>query len=190
MAMVKVKVKVDMFLNHRLDTKLLRQMGKEFKNYFASKQVYLILTVEASGIALAIADAIEFDDIPFVFAKKHPATQLESIFKKDDCYYAPVYSFTHNNQNIITVKKQYLPEGSNVLIIDDFLANGEACVGLIDVVKQANCAVAGIGIGVEKGFQPGGAKLRKDGYDVKSLAIIEAIEDGELILAEDNWFGI
>ncbi|NMD37877.1 MAG: xanthine phosphoribosyltransferase [Christensenellaceae bacterium] len=179
-------VKVDMFLNHRLDTKLLNAMGREFYNYFKSKNVDTILTIEASGIALAIATATAFGEIPVVFAKKHPHEELDKIKEKGEDYTASVYSFTHKNNNVITVKKRYLEKGSNVLVIDDFLANGEAAEGMINILKQAECKVAGIGIGVEKGFQPGGKHLRNFGYDVKSLAIIDAIDNGNLVLANDN----
>ncbi len=179
-------VMVDMFLNHRLDTKLLNAMGREFYKHFSHKNVDTILTIEASGIALAIATANAFGEIPVVFAKKHPDTNRDAILAKGDVYCAPVYSFTHKNSNIITVKKRYLEAGKNVLVIDDFLANGEAAEGMINILKQANCNIAGIGIGVEKGFQPGGKHLRDLGYDVKSLAIINAIEDGKLHLDKDN----
>lgn len=173
-------VKVDMFLNHRLDTALITKMGQAFYEAFKSEPVDLILTIEASGIAAAITTAQAFGNVPVVFAKKgKPNTMSE------DCYQSEVFSFTHGIANPIRVNKQYLPSGSNVLIIDDFLANGEACQGLIDIVKQSASRVRGIGICVEKGFQLGGNRLRGKGYKVVSLATVKAIEDGKIILEPD-----
>ncbi len=176
-------VKVDMFLNHRLDTKLLMEMGKEFYKHFSAKPVDIILTVETSGVAIAMTTAVAFGNIPVVFAKKHAESELASIVDKDADYYSPVFSYTHGQKNVVTIKKDYLPAGSNILIVDDFLANGEAAYGLIDIAKQAGCIIQGIGICVEKGFQPGGKGLREAGYDLKSLAVITAINDGKLSLA-------
>lgn len=176
-------VKVDMFLNHRLDTKLIMEMGEAFKAHFADKPVDLILTIETSGIAIAMATAYAYGNLPVVFAKKHSEQELPAIVDKGADYYSPVYSYTHGQQNFVTIKKDYLPKGANVLIVDDFMANGEAAKGLIDIAKQAGCTVQGIGIAVEKGFQKGGKALREAGYDLKSLAVIASIEDGKLQLA-------
>lgn len=175
-------VKVDMFLNHKLDTALLLKMGKKLHKHFKNNKVDLILTIETSGIALALATAIAFDSVPVLFAKKHKEADLNDIESKGEDYCANVYSFTHHNRNVISVKKIYLPQGCNVLIVDDFLANGEACCGLLEIIKKAGANVCGIGIGVEKGFQPGGMELRARGYDVKSLAVIKSIDGGNLVL--------
>ncbi len=170
-------VKVDMFLNHRIDVQLATQIGKAFYEEFKSKKVDCVLTIEASGIATAITTAQAFGNIPVVFAKKEKTTNTSS-----DAYTSRVYSFTHKQENQIRVSKRYLKENSNILIVDDFLANGEAVNGLIDVVKQAKGHLVGVGICVEKGFQPGGEKLREQGIHVKSLAIVDAIENGKILL--------
>lgn len=173
-------VKVDMFLNHRLDTDLLGKIGQAFHDEFQDEPVDLILTIESSGIPAAITTAQAFGNIPVVYAKKgKPNTMSE------DCYQSEVFSFTHGIANPIRVSKQYLPSGSNVLIIDDFLANGEACQGLIDIVRQAGSRVRGIGICVEKGFQLGGKRLRGKGYKVVSLATVMAVENGKIVLSPD-----
>ena len=173
-------VKVDMFLNHRIDTALLTKIGEAFHQAFAQEPVDVILTIEASGIAAALTTAQAFGGIPVVYAKKgKPNTMAE------DYYTAEVYSFTHGIANPIVVCKKYLPQGGNVLIIDDFLANGEACAGLIEIARQAGCRVRGIGICIEKGFQPGGERLRGKGYKVVSLATVRSIQDGKLVLDDD-----
>lgn len=173
-------VKVDSFLNHRIDVSLSTQMGQAFYEAFKDDKVDCILTVEASGIAVAITTAQAFGNIPVVFAKKGDHRNVGS-----DVYTAEVYSFTHQTLNVIRVSRKYLEKGMRVLIIDDFLANGEAIHGLMDILRQAECQVVGAGICVEKGFQPGGRKLRESGVKVVSLAVVEAIEDGRLILKED-----
>ena len=174
-------VKVDMFLNHRIDTALLFSMGEAWAEEFRAEKPDLVLTVEASGIAMAVAAAHALGDIPVVFAKKSAA-----VTNNGDMVEAPVYSFTHKKQNIIRIDRRYLPEGSRVLIIDDFLADGEAVRGMMSLCQQRNAPVVGVGIAVEKGFQPGGKKLREAGVHVKSLAIVEEIRDGKLILREDD----
>lgn len=174
-------VKVDMFLNHRIDVDLATKMGTAFYEAFNGQKVDCILTIESSGIATAITTAQAFGNIPVVFAKKGKTSNTSS-----DAYTSQVYSFTHQTQNTIRVSKKYLPQNSNVLIVDDFLANGEAVKGLIDVVHQANCHLVGVGVCVEKGFQPGGEKLRAEGIKVKSLAIVDKIDNGNIILREDN----
>ncbi len=173
-------VKVDMFLNHRIDTALLFAMGEAWAEEFRGDQPDLVLTVEASGIAMAVAAAHALGDIPVVFAKKSAA-----VTNNGDMAEAPVYSFTHKTMNIIRVDRRYLPEGSRVLIIDDFLADGEAVRGMMRLCELQRAAVVGVGIAVEKGFQPGGKRLRESGVRVKSLAVVEEIRDGRIILRED-----
>lgn len=174
-------VKVDMFLNHRLDTGLMFEMGRELAGHFGAKQPDIVLTVEASGIALALAAAHFLGDIPVVFAKKSAASN-----QSDDMLTAVAHSFTHGNDNALRVDRRYLPSGSRVLVVDDFLANGEATRALISIVQQAGCQLVGVGIAVEKGFQPGGRMLRQAGIDLKSLAIVTAIKDGKILLAQDD----
>ena len=173
-------VKVDMFLNHRIDTTLLFQMGEELANRFRQDQPNLVLTVEASGIAIAVATARALGDLPVVFAKKS-ATVVQS----PDVAQAKVYSFTHKRENVIRVDKRYLPQGSRVLIVDDFLADGQACQGMMALCAQTSCQVIGIGIGIEKGFMPGGKNLRGMGVKLSSLAVVSGIEDGKILLADD-----
>jgi len=173
-------VKVDMFLNHRLDIALLTQIGQAFHEAFADEKVDMILTIEASGIAAAITTAQAFGNIPVIFAKKSKTTSTLN----NDVYEARVYSFTHKTENFIRISKNYLPTGSTVLIIDDFLANGEAAEGLAEIARQAEARVAGIGVCIEKGFQAGGQKLRNEGYRVVSLATVTGIENGKLTLAD------
>lgn len=174
-------VKVDMFLNHRLDVALLTKMGQAFHDAFAGEKVDMVLTIEASGIAAAITTAQAFGNIPVIFAKKGKTKNLS-----DDVYMSRVYSFTHGVENYIRIAKSYLPTGSNVLIIDDFLANGEAAEGLCDIARQAGAHVVGIGICIEKGFQPGGKRLREKGYKVVSLATVEGIDNGKLSLKREG----
>ena len=172
-------VKVDMFLNHRLDVALMTKIGEAFHAAFSDQPVDMIMTIEASGIAAAITTAQAFGNLPVIFAKKSKTSTMS-----DEVYESQVYSFTHKTENFIRIAKNYLPEHSNVLIIDDFLANGEAAEGLADIVRQANAHVAGIGVCIEKGFQPGGQRLRNEGYKVVSLATVTGIEDGKLRLAD------
>ncbi len=173
-------VKVDMFLNHRIDTGLLFQMGEAWAEEFRAERPELVLTVEASGIAMAVAAAHALGDIPVVFAKKSA-----TVVQNEDLIQAPVYSFTHKTQNNIRIDKRYLPEGSRVLIIDDFLADGEAVRGMISLCEQRGAQVVGVGIAVEKGFQPGGRKLREAGVHLKSLAVVDGIENGKILLRPD-----
>ena len=172
-------VKVDMFLNHRLDTELFVKMGQAFAERFAQTKPELVLTVEASGIAAAIAAAMCLGNLPVVFAKKSASRNVT-----DEVYQSRVYSFTHSVDNYIRVAKPYLPAGSRVLIIDDFLANGEACDGLCDLVRQAGATVAGIGVCVEKSFQPGHGRLEQAGYKVYPLARVTGIRDGRLLVED------
>ena len=174
-------VKVDMFLNHRIDTGLLFAMGEAWAEEFRSEKPDLVLTVEASGIAMAVAAAHALGDIPVVFAKKSQA-----VTNDGEMVQAPVYSFTHKTQNMIRIEKQYLPEGARVLIIDDFLADGQAARGLMNLCWQQGAVVVGVGIAVEKGFQPGGKQLRESGVHLKSLAVVEGIENGNIVLRPDD----
>ena len=174
-------VKVDMFLNHRIDTKLLFAMGEVWADEFRSAKPDLVLTVEASGIAMAVAAAHALGDLPVVFAKKSNTAVLTS-----ETVQAGVYSFTHKTQNTIRIERRYLPEGSRVLIIDDFLADGQAVKGMMNLCEQQKAEVIGVGIAVEKGFQPGGKQLREAGIRVKSLAIVDRIENGKIILRPED----
>ena len=174
-------VKVDMFLNHRIDTKLLFEMGEAWADEFRAGKPDMVLTVEASGIAMAVAAAHALGDIPVVFAKKSG-----TVVQNDNTVQAPVYSFTHKTQNMIRIEKQYLPEGSRVLIIDDFIADGQAARGLINLCWQQGATVVGVGIAVEKGFQPGGKALRESGIHLKSLAVVDGIVDGNIVLRPED----
>ena len=173
-------VKVDMFLNHRIDTGLLFDMGEELARRFQDDRPELVLTVEASGIALALTTARALGNVPVVFAKKS-ATVVQS----PDVAQAKVYSFTHKRENVIRVDKKYLPQGARVLIVDDFLADGQACQGMMALCAQTGCQVIGVGIGIEKGFMPGGKNLRAMGVKLQSLAVVTDIVDGKIHLADD-----
>ena len=174
-------VKVDMFLNHRIDTKLLFSMGEAWAEEFRGEKPDVVLTVEASGIAMAVAAAHALGDIPVVIPMKSATAVLS-----DGTVQAAVYSFTHKTQNNIRIERKYLPEGSRVLIIDDFLADGQAVKGMMSLCEQQKAKVVGVGIAVEKGFQPGGKQLREAGIHVKSLAIVDRIEDGKIVLRPDD----
>lgn len=163
-------LKVDSFLNHQIDVPFISQLGKEFKELFADKQVDKILTIEASGIGIACLTAVYFG-VPVVFAKKSAGSNMDA-----DVYATEVKSFTHNKVNHVVVSKKYLNEGEHILIMDDFLANGCAVEGLMDLVSQAGGIVEGVGICIEKGFQGGGDALRSKGVNLKSLAIIEKMD--------------
>ncbi len=167
-------LKVDGFLNHQIDVKLLKEMANELYNIYEGAGVNKVLTVEASGIAIATMVADRFN-CHMVFAKKHKTSNVAG-----DVYSVPVHSYTHNRDYNIIVSKSYLNENDNVLIIDDFLANGCALRGLINLVEQAGAKVAGCGIAIEKGFQEGGSSLRADGYKVSSLAMVESMTDDSL----------
>jgi len=164
-------LKVDSFLNHQMDVALFVEMGKEFKRRFAGCDVNKILTIEASGIGVACVTA-QFFDCPVVFAKKSKSSNLA-----DDLYVTQVESFTHGNVNNVIVSKQYLGPEDKVLIIDDFLANGAALDGLMDLVAQAGAQLVGAGIVIEKAFQPGGDRIRAKGIKVESLARVKAMDE-------------
>lgn len=163
-------LKVDSFLNHQMDISLFNEMGKEWKKRFAGKEINKILTIEASGIGIACVVAQHFR-VPVVFAKKTKSINLEG-----DMYTAEVESFTHKNKNQVIVSKKFLNENDHVLLIDDFLANGCALQGLIQIVQAAGATVEGIGIAIEKGFQSGGKTIRNLGYQLESLAIVEEMD--------------
>lgn len=164
-------LKVDSFLNHQMDIKLFEQMGEEFGRRFAGKKINKILTIEASGIGIACVVAKTFD-VPVVFAKKSKSINIEG-----EMYVSEVESFTHKCKNQVIVSKKFLGEEDHVLIIDDFLANGCALQGLISIVNEAGATVEGIGIAIEKGFQVGGTTIRNLGYQLESLAIVDAMDD-------------
>lgn len=168
-------LKVDSFLNHQMDIRLLNEIGKEFRSRFQQDKVDKILTIEASGIGIASIASQYFEYVPVVFAKK-----AESLNIDKEVYESKVHSFTKNKDYNVMVGKQFLKEGENVLIIDDFLANGCAAIGLIDIVKEAGANIIGIGIVIEKGFQDGRKKIEELGHRVESLAIIEKMEEGKI----------
>lgn len=173
-------LKVDSFLNHQMDIELFDQMGAEFKKRFADRPINKILTIEASGIGIACVVAQHFG-VPVVFAKKSKSINIEG-----EMYTAEVESFTHKCKNQVIVAKKFLSEEDHVLIIDDFLANGCALQGLIQIVKAAGGTVEGIGIAIEKGFQTGGTVIRNLGYHLESLAIVDAMDasTGEITFRE------
>lgn len=163
-------LKVDSFLNHQMDVDLLDRMGKEFHSRFCDRPITKVLTIEASGIAIACPVAREFG-VPVIFAKKSKSVNLDG-----DMFTATVESFTHKNVNQVIVSKKFLTKDDHVLIIDDFLANGCALQGLISIAEAAGATVEGIGIAIEKGFQIGGTVIRNLGYKLESLAIVDAMD--------------
>ena len=171
-------LKVDSFLNHQMDVELFTEMGKEFRRLFPSEKINKILTIEASGIGIACIVAQQFGNVPVVFAKKSQSINLDG-----EQYVTKIESFTHKRTYDVIVSKKYLSEDDHVLIIDDFLANGCAVLGLIDLVKAAGATIEGVGIAVEKGFQDGGKLLRDKGVRVESLAIVDSMDvsTGEIV---------
>ena len=164
-------LKVDNFLNHQIDIDIIRQIAYELKRRFRGETINKILTIEASGIAIATMLG-DLYDVPVVFAKKSLTTN-----STDDKYMAEAYSFTHQRNNQVFVSRPYLSDTDRVLIVDDFLADGQACKALINLVHQAGGEVVGIGIAIEKGQQPGGDLLRSEGYHLESIAIIDSMDD-------------
>ena len=171
-------LKVDSFLNHQMDISLYLEMGKEFRRLFPSSEINKILTIEASGIGIACIAAQYFGNIPVVFAKKSQSINLDG-----EQYSTKIKSFTHKRVYDVIVSKKYLGPDDHVLIIDDFLANGCAALGLIDIVRNAGASIEGVGIAVEKGFQTGGKSIRGEGIRVESLAIVESMNPatGEIV---------
>ena len=167
-------LKVDSFLNHQIDGNLMLEVGKEFKRRFENDGITKILTIEASGIAVAIMTALAFD-VPMVFAKKKKPSTLTG-----DVLISKVYSFTKETYYDICLSREFLNENDKVLIVDDFLANGHASLGLVDLVKEANAQIAGIGIVIEKGFQNGRSKILEQGIKLESLAIVESLETNKI----------
>ena len=173
-------LKVDNFLNHQVDPYLMKELGKDFYEYFKDENITKVLTLEVSGIAMALMTALEFD-VPLVFAKK-----IESKTLTDDVYEAKVFSYTKGREYTIRVDKKFLSEDDNVLIIDDFLANGKAAKGLIELCNKANVNISGIGITIEKSFQKGGKDLRDMGYKVYSQARIKSLENNQILFMEED----
>ncbi|MEY8324667.1 xanthine phosphoribosyltransferase [Lachnospiraceae bacterium 54-11] len=173
-------LKVDSFLNHQMDVELYNEMGKEFRRLFPGEKINKILTIEASGIGIACI-AAQYFHVPVVFAKKSQSINLDG-----EQYSTRIESFTHKRVYDVIVSKKYLQKGDRVLIIDDFLANGCAVAGLIDLIESAGAEIEGVGIAVEKGFQEGGRLLRGRGIRVESLAIVESMDDktGEIVFRE------
>ncbi len=170
-------LKVDSFLNHQMDIELFGEMGREFQRLFAGKPINKILTIETSGIGIACIVA-QYFHVPVVFAKKSQSINLDG-----DVYCTKIESFTHKRTYDVIVSKKYLKPEDHILIIDDFLANGCAVNGLIDLIESAGATVEGIGIAIEKGQQAGGKLLREKGYHVESLAVIESMDEetGEIV---------
>ena len=173
------RINVDGFINHRIDTAFMDEIGQEFAKRFRDVQVDKILTVEASGIAIAVAAARYFDFAPVVFAKKAKPNTMTG-----DVYQAPCMSFTKQTLNEITVAKKHISKGERILIIDDFLAHGEASQALCSIVEQAGAQVAGIGIVISKDFQGGKAALEAKGYRVETLASVSSMENGKVTFCE------
>lgn len=170
-------LKVDSFLNHQIDIKLMNEIGKEFKRIFSDVEITKILTIEASGIAIA-AIAAQYFDVPVVFAKKSQSINIDG-----SVYSTKIESFTHKRVYDVIVSKKYLSPEDKILVIDDFLANGCAVNGLIDLINESGASLQGVGIIIEKGFQEGGKLLRERGVRVESLAVIESMNDetGEIV---------
>ena len=168
-------LRVEYFLNHQMDIKLFNEFGREFKKRFEDVKIDKILTIESSGIGIAAIVSQYFDFVPVVFARK-----TESAIISDDTYNYEVYSYTKKITNMVSVDKELIKEGENILLIDDFLANGRAAYGLVKIVEQAKANVVGIGIVIEKGFQGGRKYLEDEGVRVESLAIIDYFKDGKV----------
>ena len=173
-------IKVDGFLNHRIDTVLMEHIAEEFGKHFNMEDVTLILTAEASGIALATVTAHHYRKA-LVFAKKAKSDNIEGGLYRSD-----IFSYTYKKRVTLIVSKEWISPEDKVLIIDDFRANGEAMRGLIDIVNAAGATLVGIGCAVEKGFQGGGDRLRAAGYDLKSLAIVESAQPGSIVFRDED----
>ncbi len=175
-------LKVDSFLNHQMDVELFNEMGAEFKRLFSDRPINKILTIEASGIAIAVITAQHFH-VPVVFAKKAQSVNLDGAI-----YSTKIESFTHKRTYDVIVSRKFLSSDDHILIIDDFLANGCAVNGLIDLIQSAGASVEGVGIAVEKGFQAGGKLIRDKGIRVESLAIVESMDaaTGEIVFRDQG----
>lgn len=167
-------LKVDSFLNHQIDIEFLNELGKEFKKIFRDKPITKIMTIEASGIAIAAITA-QYFNVPVVFAKKTESKNLDK-----EVYEGSVYSYTRAKHYKIRVSKRYLRSDDSILIIDDFLANGQAILGMKEIIDAAGASLAGVGIVIEKGFQQGGSLLREAGMHIESLAVIDSLEDNRI----------
>lgn len=167
------------FLNHRLETGLIFQMGQVIADHFRGDDPDLIMTVEASGIAIAITAAHTLGDVPVLIAKKTPARS-----QSEEMYTTEAASYTRGNRYQMRCAKSCLPAGSRVLIVDDFLADGEAVRGMMDLISQAGARTVGVAVGIEKGFQPGGAALRAQGVKLLSLSVVREIRDGKILLED------
>ncbi|MBQ3630631.1 MAG: xanthine phosphoribosyltransferase [Prevotella sp.] len=163
-------LKVDNFLNHQIDISIMRKIARELKQRFYGERVDKVVTIESSGIAIATLLG-DLYDVPVVFAKKSVTAN-----STDDKYVSQAYSFTHKRMNQVFISRPYLNKGERVLIVDDFMADGQAALALIDIVQQAGAEVVGIGIAIEKGQQQGGRKLREEGYHLESIAIVESMD--------------
>ena len=172
-------IKVDGFLNHRVDIRLMEEIAKEFERHFDTQDITMVLTAEASGIALAAICAQRYN-VPMVFAKKAKSDNIEG-----GLYQSEIYSYTYKKRITQILSKEWLTAGDRVLIIDDFMANGEAVRGLCDLVSQAGAALVGVGIAIEKGFQGGGDRLRNMGVNYHALAVIESAEPGHIVFRDD-----
>ena len=168
-------LKVGSFLNHQLDVDFIMEMGREIARLFENSGVTKILTIETSGIAIAVGAAAAMH-IPVVFAKKNKTSNISG-----DVYKTVVHSYTHGTDYTVVVEKDYLKKGDNILIVDDFLANGKALAGLFDIISQSGASAAGAACAIEKGFQRGGDQLRAEGIRVESLAIIDSMEDDNIV---------
>ena len=173
-------LKVGSFLNHQLDTAFLMEVGKEIADLYKDETIDKIVTIETSGVAVAFAAAVALN-VPVVYAKKHKSSNLPP-----DLYSAIVHSFTHNTDYTVYISKDFLHEGEKVLIVDDFLAVGNALNGLMDMVNQANAETVGIATAIEKGFQGGGDSIRAKGIRVESMAIIDEMTDSEIIFRDQG----
>lgn len=171
-------LKVDSFLNHQMDPELMMEIGKEFARLFREEGITRVLTIESSGIAPAIMTSLVLG-VPMIFARKQ-----KSLTLRDDIYVQEVYSFTKQEKNEITISKKFIQPGDRVLILDDFLAHGEAAFGLAKIAEQAGATVAGIGIVIEKSFQQGAVKLKEAGYRLESLARVASLGENGVTFAE------
>lgn len=179
-ALSETVLKVDKFLNHQIDPQLMVEIGKEFHRIFKDDKVTKVLTLESSGIAPSVMTALNFN-VPVVFARKR-----QSLTLADDLLSAQVFSYTKQETNVVSVSNQFIQPDDNILIIDDFLANGEAAGALISIVEQANANVVGLGIVIEKSFQSGANILKAKNYRVESLARIKSLADGKVTFVEDE----